>query len=59
VEGKRFFEYELLQDDSEPAAPKREIVTFEVTIKPQSFEGKNCHLVVVRSVSHVLKHEKL
>lgn len=48
TEGKRFFEYRLKEES--PA----ETLTFEVTIQPHFFDGKNCQLIVVRNVSHIM-----
>jgi len=31
----------------------------EITVKPRSFAGKSCQLVVARNVTHVRQHEKL
>jgi len=35
------------------------IMTLEIEVKPQSFEGKICRLVVVRDVSNALQYKKL
>ena len=54
-DGKRRFEVEL--NDEPSLKPRNDnILTVEITVQPQSFDGKICQLVVARDVSHVLQH---
>jgi len=45
-----------LNDELSSNTPRDNILTVEITVKPRSFDGKICQLVVVRDVSHVVQH---
>lgn len=58
VTEKRFFTFGM-KETGAAAQEDDEIITLEMTVKPRSFEGKSCQLLVARNVTHVLQHEKL
>jgi len=55
-EVSQLFQVEL--KDNSPSN-RNHILLLEINVKPRSFEGKRCLLVVARDVSHVLRHDQL
>jgi len=57
-EGKRLFKMEI-NDEPSLNIPRDNILTVEITVKPRSFDGKTCQLVVARDMGHVVRHDQL